>query len=124
MSKKLLKDIISNLDDNKAKDITSIPLEGKSDIADHLVIATGTSSRHVSSLAQRIVTNLKEYGLKSINAEGLEKGDWVLIDGGDIIVHLFREEVRDFYNLEKLWSPSLEINSTNILDGSWYYFYR
>ena len=79
MSKKLLKDIISNLDDNKAKDITSIPLEGKSDIADHLVIATGTSSRHVSSLAQRIVTNLKEYGLKSINAEGLEKGDWVLI---------------------------------------------
>ena len=73
MSKKLLKDIISNLDDNKAKDITSIPLEGKSDIADHLVIATGTSSRHVSSLAQRIVTNLKEYGLKSINAEGLEK---------------------------------------------------
>ena len=73
MSKKLLKDIISNLDDNKAKDITSIPLEGKSDIADHLVIATGTSSRHVSSLAQRIVTNLKEYGLKSINAEGLER---------------------------------------------------
>ena len=67
MSKKLLKEIISNLDDNKAKDITSIPLEGKSDIADHLVIATGTSSRHVSSLAQRIVNNLKEYGLKSIN---------------------------------------------------------
>ena len=114
MSKKLLKEIISNLDDNKAKDITSIPLEGKSDIADHLVIATGTSSRHVSSLAQRIVNNLKEYRLKSINAEGLEKGDWVLIDGGDIIVHLFREEVRDFYNLEKLWSPSLEIKSNNI----------
>ena len=114
MSKKLLKEIISNLDDNKAKDITSIPLEGKSDIADHLVIATGTSSRHVSSLAQRIVNNLKEYGLKCINAEGLEKGDWVLIDGGDIIVHLFREEVRDFYNLEKLWSPSLEIKSNNI----------
>ena len=114
MSKKLLKEIISNLDDNKAKDITSIPLEGKSDIADHLVIATGTSSRHVSSLAQRIVNNLKEYGLKSINAEGLENGDWVLIDGGDIIVHLFREEVRDFYNLEKLWSPSLEIKSNNI----------
>ena len=114
MTKKLLKEIISNLDDNKALDITSIPLEGKSDIADHLVIATGTSRRHVSSLAQRIVDNLKDYGLKSINAEGLEKGDWVLIDGGDIIVHLFREEVRDFYNLEKLWSPSLEINSNNI----------
>lgn len=114
MTKKLLKEIISNLDDNKALDITSIPLEGKSDIADHLVIATGTSSRHVSSLAQRIVDNLKDYGLKGINAEGLEKGDWVLIDGGDIIVHLFREEVRDFYNLEKLWSPSLEINSNNI----------
>lgn len=114
MTKKLLKEIISNLDDNKALDITSIPLEGKSDIADHLVIATGTSSRHVSSLAQRIVDNLKDHGLKSINAEGLEKGDWVLIDGGDIIVHLFREEVRDFYNLEKLWSPSLEINSNNI----------
>ena len=114
MTKKLLKEIISNLDDNKALDITSIPLEGKSDIADHLVIATGTSSRHVSSLAQRIVDNLKGHGFKSINAEGLEKGEWVLIDGGDIIVHLFREEVRDFYNLEKLWSPSLEINSNNI----------
>ncbi|MDC0432480.1 ribosome silencing factor [Hyphomicrobiales bacterium] len=113
MSKKLLKEIISNLDDNKAQDITSIPMEGKSDIADHLVIATGTSSRHVSSLAQRIVDNLKDYGLKRINAEGLEKGDWVLIDGGDIIVHLFREEVRDFYDLEKLWSPSLELNSNN-----------
>ena len=114
MSKKLLKEIISNLDDNKAQDITSIPMEGKSDIADHLVIATGTSSRHVSSLAQRIVDNLKDYGLKRINAEGLEKGDWVLIDGGDIIVHLFREEVREFYDLEKLWSPSLEIKSNNI----------
>ena len=114
MSKKLLKEIISNLDDNKAKDITSIPLEGKSDIADHLVIATGTSSRHVSSLAQRIVNNLKEYGLKSINSEGLEKGDWVLIDGEDINLHLYREQHRDFYNLEKLWSPSLEIKSNNI----------
>jgi ribosome-associated protein len=72
-------------------------MEGKSDIADHLVIATGTSSRHVSSLAQRIVDNLKDYGLKSINAEGLEKGDWVLIDGGDFIVHLFSEEVREFF---------------------------
>jgi len=108
VSNKLLKEIISNLGDNKAKDITSIPLEGKSDMADHLVIATGTSSRHVASLSQRIVDNLKDYGLKSINAEGLEKGDWVLIDGGDIIVHIFREEVRDFYNLEKLWIPSLE----------------
>ena len=94
MSKKLINQIISNLDDNKALDINSLSLKGKSDIADYLIIATGTSSRHVSSLAEKTVDDLKKNNIKNVNTEGLDKGDWVLIDGGDIIIHLFREEVR------------------------------
>ena len=97
MSKKLINQIISNLDDNKALNINSLSLKGKSDIADYLIIATGTSSRHVSSLAEKTVDDLKKNNIKNINTEGLDKGDWVLIDGGDIIIHLFREEVREFY---------------------------
>ena len=100
MSKKLINQIISNLDDNKALDINSLSLKGKSDIADYLIIATGTSSRHVSSLAEKTVDDLKKNNIKNVNTEGLDKGDWVLIDGGDIIIHLFREEVREFYDIE------------------------
>ena len=101
MRKKLVKQIMSNLDNNKALDINSLSLKGKSDIADYLIIATGTSSRHVSSLAEKTVDDLKKNNIKNINTEGLDKGDWVLIDGGDVIIHLFREEVRDFYDIEK-----------------------
>ena len=90
MSKKLINQIMANLDDNKAIDINSLSLKGKSDIADYLIIATGTSSRHVSSLAQKTVDDLKKNNIKNINTEGLDKGDWVLIDGGDVIIHLFR----------------------------------
>ena len=115
MSKKLINQIISNLDDNKALDINSLSLKGKSDIADYLIIATGTSSRHVSSLAEKTVDDLKKNNIKNVNTEGLDKGDWVLIDGGDIIIHLFREEVREFYDIEKLWSSSIKLNSTKIL---------
>ena len=106
MSKKLINQIISNLDDNKALDINSLSLKGKSDIADYLIIATGTSSRHVSSLAEKTVDDLKKNNIKNVNTEGLDKGDWVLIDGGDIIIHLFREEVREFYDIEKLSNPT------------------
>lgn len=113
MSKKLINQIMSNLDDNKALDINSLSLKGKSDIADYLIIATGTSNRHVSSLAEKTVDDLKKNNIKNINTEGLDKGDWVLIDGGDVIIHLFREEVRDFYDIEKLWSSSIKINSSN-----------
>ena len=114
VSKKLINQIMANLDDNKAIDINSLSLKGKSDIADYLIIATGTSSRHVSSLAQKTVDDLKKNNIKNINTEGLDKGDWVLIDGGDVIIHLFREEVRDFYDIEKLWSSSIRLNSSKI----------
>ena len=114
MSKKLINQILSNLDDNKAHDINSLSLKGKSDIADYLIIATGTSSRHVSSLAEKTVDDLKKNNIKNVNTEGLDKGDWVLIDGGDIIIHLFREEVREFYDIEKLWSSSIKLNSSKI----------
>ena len=114
MSKKLINQIISNLDDNKALNINSLSLKGKSDIADYLIIATGTSSRHVSSLAEKTVDDLKKNNIKNINTEGLDKGDWVLIDGGDIIIHLFRGEVREFYDIEKLWSSSIKLNSSKI----------
>ena len=107
---KRLDNILMRLADNKALDIVSIDLEGKSDIADFLVIATGTSNRHVSSLSENLITELKKDGIKDIIAEGINKSDWVLIDSGDVIVHIFRKEVREFYNLEKLWQSSIDKN--------------
>ena len=108
---KNLKHILSKLEDNKALDIVSIDLEGKSDIADFLVIATGTSNRHVGSMSEHLINELKKEGIKEIKAEGINKSDWVLIDSGDVIIHIFRKEVREFYNLEKLWQPSIKIGS-------------
>ena len=107
---KRLDNILMRLENNKALDIVSIDLEGKSDIADFLVIATGTSNRHVSSLSENLITELKKDGIKDIIAEGINKSDWVLIDSGDVIVHIFRKEVREFYNLEKLWQSSIDKN--------------
>ena len=107
---KRLDNILMRLADNKALDIVSIDLEGKSDIADFLVIATGTSNRHVSSLSENLITELKKDGIRDIKAEGINKSDWVLIDSGDVIVHIFRKEVREFYTLEKLWQSSLDKN--------------
>jgi ribosome-associated protein len=101
----LLSAVLASLEDDKAEDIVSIPLAGKSDLADHMVIATGRSSRQVQSIADKLAQRLKEsYGLVC-RAEGAEVGDWVLIDAGDVIVHVFRPEVRDFYQLEKMWMP-------------------
>ena len=107
---KRLDNILMRLADNKALDIVSIDLEGKSGIADFLVIATGTSNRHVSSLSENLITELKKDGIRDIKAEGINKSDWVLIDSGDVIVHIFRKEVREFYNLEKLWQSSIDKN--------------
>ena len=107
---KRLDNILMRLADNKALDIVSIDLEGKSDIADFLVIATVTSNRHVSSLSENLITELKKDGIRDIKAEGINKSDWVLIDSGDVIVHIFRKEVREFYNLEKLWQSSIDKN--------------
>lgn len=100
---KILEIIQSTLDDGKAEDIVVIDLRGKTSIANEMVVASGTSDRHVISLAQKIQENLKKAGLKSMS-EGEEKGDWVLIDAFDVIVHIFRPEVREFYNLEKMWN--------------------
>ncbi len=91
------------LDDDKAEDIVVIDLNGKTEIADYMVIATGTSQRHVGAMTDHIHRNLKTKGVKGIAIEGLPQCDWVLVDTGDVIVHLFRPEVRDFYNLEKIW---------------------
>jgi ribosome-associated protein len=91
------------LDDDKAEDIAVIDLNGKTEIADYMVIATGTSQRHVGAMTDHIHRNLKTKGVKGIAIEGMPQCDWVLVDAGDVIVHLFRPEVRDFYNLEKIW---------------------
>ena len=103
----LLELIEQSLDDDKAFDIVSIDLTGKSSIADAMVVASGASVRQVGAMADHLREKLKAAGIKGISIEGLENCDWVLIDSGDVIVHLFRPEVRDFYNLEKLWSEAL-----------------
>jgi len=95
--------VTAGLDDTKADDVTIIDLNGKTSIADAMIIATGRSSVHVGSIADRVVRALKEAGRGVPRVEGLPAGDWVLIDAGDLIVHIFRPEVRQFYNLEKMW---------------------
>lgn len=100
----LLSTILASLEDDKAEDILSIPLAGKSEMADHMVIASGRSSRQVGSIAEHLADRLKQDHGVIVRTEGKEIGDWVLIDAGDVIVHLFRPEVRSFYNLERMWS--------------------
>jgi len=99
----VLKLVEASLDDDKAENTVVVDLSGKTAIADFLVIASGTSQRHVGAMADHIQRQLKAQGLKGIAVEGLNQCDWVLIDAGDVIVHLFRPEVREFYNLEKIW---------------------
>jgi ribosome-associated protein len=96
--------IVSRLDDDKAQDIVCIDLKGKSSVADTLIIASGRSHRHVGALADNLMRALKDQGFGKARAEGLPTCDWVLIDVGDVVVHLFRPEVRQFYNIEKIWS--------------------
>lgn len=96
--------MLSALDDDKAEDIVSIDLDGKSSVADLMIIASGRSNRHVGAIADHLVRRLKEAGHGKARVEGLRTCDWVLIDAGDIIVHVFRPEVRQFYDLEKMWS--------------------
>lgn len=100
----LLNDVIFWLDDAKAEQIVPISLAGKSSIGDYMVIASGRSDRHVGAIAEQLRQKLKDAGCANVRVEGLDACDWVLIDSGDIIVHVFRPEVRDFYNLEKMWS--------------------
>ncbi|MEY4836372.1 MAG: hypothetical protein RLZZ475_231 [Pseudomonadota bacterium] len=96
--------VMAQLDDDQAQEIVSIPLAGKSSIADHMVIASGRSTRQVASMAQKLAEKIKQAGFGNARVEGLPAADWVLIDAGDVVVHLFRPEVRSFYNLERMWS--------------------
>ncbi|MGB0261252.1 MAG: ribosome silencing factor [Henriciella sp.] len=107
--------LIACLEDDKAEDLTVIDLTGKSSLADIMILASGRSTRHVSSLADSISKRVKETSGQSPKIEGLPNADWVLIDLGDIIIHLFRPEVRDFYNLEKIWADDSSSHISNDL---------
>ncbi len=100
----LLDLVLQQLDDDQAQDIVAIPLEGKSSIADHMIIASGRSTRQVASIAQKLAEKIKQAGFGPVKLEGLPAADWVLLDAGDVVVHLFRPEVRSFYNLERMWA--------------------
>jgi len=115
--------MLETLANDKAEDIITIDLDGKSEIADIMIIASGRSARHVSALSDKLIRSLKEIGLTDMRSEGQPNCDWVLVDAGDIIVHLFRPEVRDFYNLERIWSeaarsPVTEPTTPQTLSGS------
>ncbi|WP_246209510.1 ribosome silencing factor [Pikeienuella piscinae] len=103
----LLAHILNRLDQDKAEEIVAIDLRGKSAMADHMVIASGRSTRQVSALTDHLVESLKQELGRSARIEGKNAGDWVLIDAGDVIVHIFRPEVREFYQLEKMWLPEV-----------------
>lgn len=109
----LLASVLKSLDENKAEDVVQINLRGKTEIGDHMVIASGRSARQVTAMAEKIVDTVKaEFGVFS-KIEGRTSGDWVLIDTGDVIVHLFRPEVREFYQLEKMWQPGMSPANTD-----------
>jgi ribosome-associated protein len=104
-TRETLQIVLSRLEEMKAEDVITIDLNGKTSIADFMVVASGRSNRHVGSVADNVVSELKKSGLKDIRVEGQPHCEWVLIDTGDVIVHVFRPEVRDFYGLEKMWAP-------------------
>ncbi len=109
MTPEQVKDIVrQSLDDDKGLDIVTIPLAGKSTIADYMIIATGSSNRQVAAMAQHIEVKLKQAGIAVIGKEGLQQADWVLLDTAEVIVHIFRPEVREFYALERMWNQSSE----------------
>jgi ribosome-associated protein len=96
--------VLGSLEDDKAEEIVALDIRGKSSFADMLVVASGRSARHVGALADHVMRKLKDAGVKDVRVEGLPQADWVLVDAGDVVVHLFRPEVRAFYNIEKIWS--------------------
>lgn len=96
--------VLKSLEDAKSEDLVSIDITGKSPLADHMVVASGRSQRHVAAMAERLIGDLKDAGSQGVRVEGLRAGDWVLIDAGDVIVHIFRPEIRSFYRLEKMWA--------------------
>jgi ribosome-associated protein len=100
---KMIDVVLQSLEDAKAEQIVAIDIAGKSSLADHMVVTTGRSNRHVSAVADQVVKALRDNGFSKPRIEGLPHADWVLVDGGDVIVHIFRPEVREFYNIEKMW---------------------
>lgn len=106
-SKALLDNILLWLDEAKAEEVVSIDLAGKSTLADYMVVVSGRSDRHVGAIGEQIQRKLKDEGFGRIRCEGIEQGDWVLIDAGNVVVHVFRPEVREFYNLERMWSGEI-----------------
>lgn len=101
--------VLASLEDSKAENIVPIDIHGKSSLADHMVVASGRSHRHVAAVAEHLLEALKDAGFGNARVEGLAGADWVLIDAGDVIIHVFRPEVREFYNLEKMWlAPDLD----------------
>ncbi len=104
-SELLLAEIIESLNDDKAEEIVQIDLRGKSAMADHMVVCSGRSSRQVGAISEKLADRLKQKFERHCKVEGKGQGDWVLIDAGDVIVHVFRPEVREFYQIEKMWLP-------------------
>ena len=107
MATKILALVEESLDDDQANDVKVVPLAGKTDIADYMVIASGRSARHVDAITEHLLLKLKHAGVSSVQSEGREEKNWVLIDAGYVIVHVFRPEVRDYYDLEKLWEADV-----------------
>jgi ribosome-associated protein len=104
-----LKVVLTSLEDSKAEDIVSIDLSGKTPLADTMVVASGRSNRHVAAVAERLAEDLKQAGASDVRIEGLRTADWVLVDAGDVVVHVFRPEIRTFYNLEKLYDKRFDL---------------
>lgn len=103
-AKRALHTVLTSLEDSKAEDIVTIDIAGKSALGDYMVIVSGRSNRHVMAIADHLISDMKDASLGNARVEGLEGGDWVLIDAGDIIIHVFRPEIREFYNIEKMWA--------------------
>jgi len=110
-SDEILARILGSLDDDKAEDVVTIDLRGRSAMADHMVIASGRNARHVATIAEKLTQRLKDATGRTARIEGKETGDWVLIDTADVVVHVFRPEVRDFYQLEKMWMQGDQLQS-------------
>ena len=115
-SKQLLKFTLESLDNDKGMDIVSIDLIGRSSIADYMVVVSGNTVRQVTAMANNLIKKYKEMGLRLPSPEGMSNGDWVLIDAKDILIHIFRPEVRDFYSLEKMWIKKQEEVSPDALE--------
>ena len=114
-SKQLLEFTLKSLENDKGIDIVSIDLIGRSSIADYMIVASGNTVRQVTAMANNLIKKYKEAGIKTPSPEGMSNGDWVLIDANDILVHIFRPEVRDFYSLEKMWEKSVEEITSDII---------